>query len=355
MLFSLRKIKHSPLFFIYLAIFVFSLCNLFFNCWLRIYPFFVLMQTMKYYLLYLKDQVLFVFIVVIFPYFLIKMVTFFFRKIYAVVFCEKPQEDDPFTGLKTAFLNTLDGLSFHLLIRFLLPLLLVFFLVASFLGSFNGFNKDRLKDETLLRWDYLITGTYPFIWIQSIHWPDWFVKLTFFWFINISYIMLGVGVIVFYFNKEIFKKYLSAFALAFLVVFPLWSFFPALSPHDRFIDNVYHLPLDSKLQASFKNYHPQTIMKYILDDIRSDKENLDYLPTTTFPSAHVVWILIVAYYLWQISRIIFYVALPVFVFSMLGTVFFAQHYFVDVIAGILLSFLIIYLNERHFSSLRKEH
>lgn len=120
---------------------------------------------------------------------------------------------------------------------------------------------------------------------------------------------------------------------------PLWLMFPALSPQDRFIDNVYRLDVPVSIGEELSLYVPDVQVKQFLTEIRADKEESSspFMPTSTMPSAHIVWIILIGYYLFK-TRIIFgFLSLPLLLLSGFGTVFLAQHYFVDVIGGIFIA------------------
>ena len=120
-----------------------------------------------------------------------------------------------------------------------------------------------------------------------------------------------------------------------------WFTFPVLSPHDRFIDNVYELPLSSRVQGYIAGYQPQKEIVAFLEGMRKSKENLSVLPTSTFPSAHVAWAVLLVYYAWRFEPWFGLTMLPFAVLASLGTFLFAQHYFADLTTGILVSLLSI--------------
>jgi len=128
-----------------------------------------------------------------------------------------------------------------------------------------------------------------------------------------------------------------------MILYASWLVFPVLSPHDRFIDNIYKLPVSTTIQRYVENYQPQQEIKVFLEGMRESKEGLGVLPTSTFPSAHVAWAVLLVYYAWRLQPMLGLIAFPFAALSSLGTFLFAQHYFVDLPAGILVSVFSIWI------------
>ncbi len=163
----------------------------------------------------------------------------------------------------------------------------VLFLATSALAKINFLNRVNLKDEILLKIDRALTGGDPFIFLHSLKYPAWFVWLIEFSFLNLPLFMIIAAVYFFYKNKTIFLKYVSAFALGLPFLFVIWISVPALSPQDRFIDNVYELPLPAEISSALTNYKPQQEIKNFLLKERFYKNGLKDMSTSTMPSSHV--------------------------------------------------------------------
>lgn len=259
--------------------------------------------------------------------------------LYVVVLWIKAlvKQVDPLTiftskNIRSFFLKTL------VLLRNLsfagLPFLLSFSVLTMALGPLNSFNATRLRDELLFSWDVFLTSTFPPLSLASFQYPSWFVlaaEKSFFYLVPV-FIMFGAY--LFFARQRLFREAASAFSLAGIIMFAGWTLFPVLSPHDRFIDNVYNLPISAEVQAYVDAYHPQEEIKMFLEEMRDGKKNSSVLPTSTFPSAHVAWAGLFVYYAWRAHRWLLVGVVPFAVLSSLGTFFFAQHYFVDFPAGI---------------------
>ncbi|OHA66474.1 MAG: hypothetical protein A2672_01320 [Candidatus Wildermuthbacteria bacterium RIFCSPHIGHO2_01_FULL_49_22b] len=217
------------------------------------------------------------------------------------------------------------------------PLIIGFYVMSLAIGQLNLFNASNLKDELLLQWDFFLTGIYPSLSLGLGAWPGWFVKL-----VEVSFLYLGMALLAFAFyaffwRRNIFREAVAAFFAGIMILFLGWTLFPAMSPHDRFLDNVYGLSVPPLVQEYVNDYRPQEEIRSFLSYIRERKEGLSYLPTTTMPSAHVAWATLLAYYAWRAHRWLGLAVLPFALLSMLGTVLFAQHYFVDIPMGMLVN------------------
>lgn len=223
------------------------------------------------------------------------------------------------------------------------PFLLAFYSLSLAIGQLNIFNKLRLQDELLVRWDFFLTHTFPPLALGSLHYPAWFVKAVEVSFMHLVPAFILFAAYLFLARQRLFREAAAAFFAGASMMFLGWIMFPVLSPHDRFIDNVYHLPAPPAIQEYVDNYHPQEEIKSSLERLRMNKEGLSVLPTSTFPSAHVVWAVLFVYYAYRTHRWLAFFAVPFAILSAIGTVLFAQHYFADIPAGILVAFVSILL------------
>lgn len=226
------------------------------------------------------------------------------------------------------------------------PVIMSILFLSFALAAFNQLNVGRLKDELLVGWDKELTGSYPFIAFQNPLYPEWIINSIKFSFFYLPVILIFFGLYLFFFYRDRFREMAAAFCLSLAVLLFFWELVPALSPQDRFLDNVYSLPISADIRQNIlTNHHPQQSLVLILEKARKMKtEDLGgVMPTSTFPSAHVVWAAFLAYYAYRLRRAVGLLLGLVAFLSMAGTVLFAQHYFVDVPAGILVAALSIFI------------
>lgn len=233
---------------------------------------------------------------------------------------------------KHAFRDFLEFLRNLLLIG--IPSILALYALTLALGELNVFNTSRLRDEFIFQLDVFLTQTFPSLSLTSFQYSGWFVEATRVSFDNIVAAFALLGAYLFQAKHKLFREAGGAFFLGLMIMFIGWTLLPVLSPHDRFIDNVYNLEISSQAQGYVNNYHPQEEIVSFLQKMRESKEGLSVMPTSAIPSAHVAWAVLLVYYSWRAHRFLVLVALPIAVLSTFGTVLFAQHYFIDMPTGI---------------------
>lgn len=243
-------------------------------------------------------------------------------------------------GDETFFLKYLGQRIFRLAREFAgvaaicVPVILSSFFLSIVLSYVNHLARADLKDLWFMKADLTLTGGLPFVALASFHYPGWFVEVLWAAFLGISFLVIFAAMYIFHINRKLCVEFAACFSLALIIMLAPWRYLPALSPQDRFIDNVYNLPVPSSLALLIDNYHPQAEIVSFLKEERAMKQPLKDMPTTTMPSAHIAWITITGYYLYRARRLAALVGATPLALSALGTVFFAQHYFVDILGGI---------------------
>ena len=223
-----------------------------------------------------------------------------------------------------------------------IPIGIALYVLLLVLAQLNALNKARLHDELLFKMDTLFTDTFPALTFASFSYPDWFVEVT-----HLAFVYLWLLVFIFFIfvlqrDRKLFLEAAGVLSFALVLMLVVWLAFPALSPHDRFIDNVYELPIPREVQVYIDAYAPHEEVVEFLTSMRTTKEGLTVFPTNTFPSVHVAGVVGLVYYAWRLRRWIGYVIMPLVIFSSFGAVLFAQHYFVDLVAGVLISVVSIW-------------
>jgi hypothetical protein len=231
-----------------------------------------------------------------------------------------------------------------------LPTVFVFFLGGLVMSYLNVLNADKLIDEKILGWDKFIFGDYPFLAQADYVYPSLFVELVIQSFSYLPFAFFVLFFLVLAKRRELFGKMAVTFALALIISLPLWNIFPVMSPHDRYIDNVYELAIPVDIESRLESFSPQPQIREYLDAARAQKTNnlRDYYPTSTFPSAHVEWAVLLIYFSALLNRRWLWLTIPFGIFSSIGTFFLSQHYVVDLPAGILVALVAIWIVNRLF-------
>ena len=171
--------------------------------------------------------------------------------------------------------------------------------------------------------------------LASFHSSCWFVEAV---RISVVQVVAAFGILAAYLfqaRQKLFREAAGAFFFGTIIMFIGWTLFPVMSPHDRFIDNVYDKEIPLAAQEYLENYRPQEEIAMFLENMRNSKEGLSVMPTSAIPSAHVVWAVMLVYYAYRVNRWLALLVLPLAILSTFGTVLFAQHSFVDMPTGIL--------------------
>jgi len=92
-----------------------------------------------------------------------------------------------------------------------IPFALAFYSMTSALGQMNLFNSTRLRDELLLRWDVLLTGTFPPLSLGSFAYPDWFVQGVIISFMHLVPVLTIFAAYMFLVNQNLFREAAGAF------------------------------------------------------------------------------------------------------------------------------------------------
>ncbi len=232
------------------------------------------------------------------------------------------------------------------IITLVLPIVATLLFVSMSMSYINPVNATRLIDIEVLRWDSFLFGSYPFIQWQGLAYPDLFIQAVNFSFMYLPLFLIGFSFYVFFWQRKVFGEMAAVFCLNLVLMIFFWQIFPVMSPHDRFIDNVYELPVPSAIEEQLaSNYHPHPLIQQFLDQMRDNKNRSlnGTMPTSTLPSAHVAWATLLVYYAYRTRKWSLVLFLPVAIFSSIGTFLFAQHYVVDVPAGVAVLALSVFL------------
>jgi hypothetical protein len=283
-------------------------------------------------------------------FFLVYTAAILFRAILFLYRANYRDRIDPRTFLTLPYARGLTrsfGRELASLLKTAIPLIFFLFTVFFMVATISTVFRSELADDTLHRWDQRLFGMSAFLTLATIPYPSWLASYIVFSYSYLVVAVLFAALYLFYVNRRVFREFAGAFALGVIIMFPGWFFLPAIAPQGRFIDNNYALPIDDHTRNELERYRPHPQVANFLQTIRELNAPLDNLPVSTFPSAHIAWAVLAAYYLYRARQyIVFAGLLPLFFFSSVGTVLLAEHYLVDIPAGVLATVLTIYLARR---------
>jgi PAP2 superfamily len=219
-------------------------------------------------------------------------------------------------------------------LQMVFPIILNLVILSSLVGYLNVENRNRLIGPNLASIGHVLTGTYPFLSLEMVKFPAWLIKSIELSFLNLPLILLFAAGFTYFKRRVIFSKYVVSLLLSIALMLPIWLAVPAMSPQDRFINNVYHLHNPARIESAVRSFKPVPSVAAFLTFMRRAKAGLEVMPTTTFPSSHAAWAVIAFVYLLEAEPITALLFSPFLLLSTFGTFYLSQHYLIDVPAGI---------------------
>ncbi len=195
-------------------------------------------------------------------------------------------------------------------------------------------------NAALERFDVAMFDEQPLIIMQ------WFARVPFFdtllvaTYTNLG-IILALLTLVLLFNKLLFRRFILSFALTTLLGLPFWYFYPAISPDELYRKNVVGvtdlLPLHEQLARTPLTANLLSFLQSL--DGHWSSPHIGQFAVTSFPSMHVAWGVLIAYFATALWWPLGIVAIPYALANAASTVYTLQHYAVDSIAGIIVTLL----------------
>ena len=210
------------------------------------------------------------------------------------------------------------------LIHLIYPIILIPIIFNS-LGEIIPYINPYYIDYTLIKIDYFLFGAHPTVWIGRFIRP-WLTETMQLAYISYYFlpVCLGVGLYLKE-DKRIFTVVFSLL-LGFYISYTGYLLFPAIGPRFTLMHNE---PL----------YRGAPLAQFIASTLNT----LEINKTDAFPSAHTQISLMCVYYAFYLGK--FYVLIYGLITLLLivSAIYCRYHYVIDVIIGIVLAILCIYL------------
>lgn len=220
------------------------------------------------------------------------------------------------------------------LIRSVYPLIFsAYFYAETF--YFNPFNLEAI-DPFLLQWDQMIFGFQPSIYFSETFSNLLWSEIMYFSYFYFYLLIAGFAFYVFFLKKPILDESIFKLSFSMYLFYLIFLFIPSEGPQFFLNESQNHLP-----------------EAYFFDQIMHFIQKTAEQPTGAFPSSHVGISIIILWISYKRMRLFFKISWPFVVLLILSTVYIKAHYFVDIIGGLLIAPIILYLSHKIFSLLNK--
>ena len=203
--------------------------------------------------------------------------------------------------------------------------------------------------KVFLSWDKAIFKTDPGVWMIN-KFSGTFIEKVLLWTYNSIYLMLSLVLLLsFLFNKNAFRRLILSFFVSWIIAFPIWFLFPTLPPDLMFRLNKLNTAGLEEVKA-FNNFNPSPLLKQNLKfqedvhivNVSQAKRNL---PTSTFPSMHAAWGVVIAYAGVVLSPLLGIFLVPWAILNGFGAVYILEHFSVDIFLGFIIAIISIIITE----------
>jgi len=219
-----------------------------------------------------------------------------------------------------------------------MPIIIVAMIFNS-LGDIIPFIRHQYYDDVLIRIDHMLFAAHPTVWMERFNSAPLTAVL------QIAYISyygmpIALGTLLYLRDRRVeFETAVFTILLCFYLSYIGYMLFPAVGP--RFTLNY--------LQTT--DLHAGPLIQWMQQSLNS----LEHNKTDAFPSGHTAVALVTLFFAWKYQqRALFRVLVPAVSALIVSTVYLRYHYVVDVISGMLLALLTIFISSwthRLFSGL----
>ena len=199
------------------------------------------------------------------------------------------------------------------------------------LGPLIAAARGAPRDDLLIAADRALFGTDVTVWLERFARP-WLTDAFFLLYASYYFLGLVLGAVLWRRSPESARRYIFTLTVCYFVSYVGYFLVPALGP--RFALATRHAaPLETTPLAR---------------SISTTINELERTKLDVFPSGHAMIAAVVLRVAWSRARRLFWVLLPVGAGLIVSTVYCRYHYVVDVLAGLLLAFLLVPLGDRWY-------
>ncbi len=192
-------------------------------------------------------------------------------------------------------------------------------------------------DQLLINIDYAIFGIHPTVWLEPYSSPVLVEYLQIVYAVFYFLPIILAGILYKRTDWEGFHYFVFVIVFGFYFSYLTYFFVPAIGP--RFtLDHLQTGPLTGL---------------WLTEGIRYTLNTLENIQRDAFPSGHTEITLLTMIFAWRYSRKFFWILSILGSSLILSTVILRYHYVIDVVAGILITIIVVLLSEPLYDRLRK--
>ncbi|MBA7687331.1 hypothetical protein ES703_95792 [subsurface metagenome] len=234
-------------------------------------------------------------------------------------------------------------------LRWWYPVLLFIFNYKE-INSFTHILVTNWKDSEIMRFEKFIFGTHPTLWLEKYVSPLLTEFLKFDYFSYYLMIPVGAGILYFSNRRKEYVRYLSTVCLAFYISYLGFILYPVRGPrytlHDMYKKNYtinvseYYGPF---VEEDVAGKNTKALRGYFFTNLQDNIMRYGSLHGGCMPSAHIAVAFVCMMIMFLYKRKVFYVYLPFVAVLCVAVVYNRYHYVSDVVAGLLVGVVSLYL------------
>jgi membrane-associated phospholipid phosphatase len=194
-------------------------------------------------------------------------------------------------------------------------------------------------DELLTNIDFYLLGVHPTIWIEKFNAP-WVTDLMY--LLYIFYFPMPFFILVWLYKQKMFTdldKSLFIYLLTYYFAYLIYFLVPASGP--RFYEPLVELQ-HKDIDGIFFAVPVRNLINFL------EPNKLD-----AFPSLHAAISFLTLLLMGRYNRKMFFIFLPVVTGIMISLVYCRYHYFIDMVAGIILTLLTFFFGSKYYDTFAK--
>jgi len=213
---------------------------------------------------------------------------------------------------------------------------------------FQNVPTDRVVLSTirLLEWDHAVFHSYIFFALQSlIGYPLEMFPVEAYWLLST---IISTTALLLLAKGKMFREFMFSMLTLSLISLPIWYAFPATSPSGFIRSNIFEVRFPKKVLDSGVKNNLSPYMQVQLENLETlwIEPTQGYINVSTIPSLHAGYGVVVLVFLARLRKYTLWFTVPWFLLNALGAVYIEQHFGLDIIAGVILATLTMFLTTK---------